>query len=72
MNQTLDDSNDEDDDNFTPDAGVSADSINSDTDSSADEETDESDPEDLYGIKHRCPLDVLKVFHSTSGQYSMS
>ena len=66
-NQTLDDSNDEDDDNLEPDAGVLADSSNSDTDSSADEETDESDPQEqeLFGIKDRCPLNILKAFHST-------
>ena len=65
----LDDSNDEDDDNLEPDADVLADSSNSDSDSSADEETDESDPQqqELYGIKHRCPLNILKAFHSTSG-----
>lgn len=67
-NRTLDESHDEDD-NFEADAGVSLDSSISDTDSSADEETDESGPEEqeLFGIKHRYPLNVLKAFHSTSG-----
>ena len=48
--------------------------MNSDSDTSDGEDNDEvteddenRGPEELFGVKHKCPLNILRAFHCTSG-----
>ena len=60
-------SNDSMDEDSIIDHVAESGSDNSEEDEDVSEEDDAIGTEDLFGVKHRCPLNALKAFHSTSG-----